>query len=211
MALGMNSPVNKPSGLRFGPIGPYAVHLCVDMQRLFQEDTPWKTPWMERVLPRVAKIVALRPSDTVFTRFVPADRLGDGVGMWKRYWMHWAGITRAEMGDAMIQLIPELAAFCPPASVINKRVYSPWMTDDLDGLLRERRCNTLIVTGGETDVCVLATVLGAVDRGYRVIVVTDALCSSADETHDAVMTVYASRYGQQIETVETDLILEEWR
>jgi len=203
--------INKPSGLRFGPIGPHAMHLCVDMQRLFREDTPWKTPWMERVLPCVVKIAELRPADTVFTRFVPADRPGDGIGMWKSYWKRWASLTRAEMGDDMIQLIPELAALCPPASVINKRVYSPWMTPELDARLEERRCNTLIVTGGETDVCVLSTVLGAVDRGYRVVVVTDALCSSADETHDAVMTVYASRYGQQVETVETQLILKEWR
>jgi nicotinamidase-related amidase len=32
----------------------------------------------------------------------------------------------------------------------------------------------LTVTGSETDVCVLATVLDAVDLGYRVIVVRDA-------------------------------------
>lgn len=166
---------------------------------------------MNRVLPCVVKITALRPSDTVFTRFVPADRPGDGVGRWKSYWKRWAELTREEMGDDMVQLIPELAAFCPSANVVDKRVYSPWMTPDLDALLKGRNCDTLIVTGGETDVCVLSTVLGAVDRGYRVIVVTDALCSSADETHDAVMTVYGNRYGQQVETVDTGLVLEAWR
>lgn len=120
-------------------------------------------------------------------------------GMWKEYWKHWAGITRQEMGDAFIALIPELAALCPPAQLIDKRVYSPWLAPDLELALGERRCNTLIVTGGETDVCVLASVLGAVDRGFRVIVVTDAICSSADVTHDAVMTVYGSRFGQQVD------------
>ena len=36
--------------------------------------------------------------------------------------------------------------------------------------------------------CVLATVIGAVDHGYRVIVVvTDAVCSSSDEGHDAML------------------------
>lgn len=202
--------IAKPSGLRLGPIGPHAIHLCVDMQRLFSDDTPWKTPWMDRVLPRVVDIASKRPSDTIFTRFIPADRPGDGRGMWKSYWKHWASITRQEMGEEMIQLIPDLAVLAPPAEIIDKRVYSPWLTPQLDTVLTGRHCNTLIVTGGETDVCVLATVLGAIDRGYRVIVVTDALCSSADETHDAVLTVYASRFGQQVETVETELILDAW-
>ena len=65
-------------------------------------------------------------------------------------------------------------------------------------------------TGGETDVCVLSTMLGAVDWGFRVILVTDALCSSADETHDAMMNVYMNRFGEQVETVTTDTLPESW-
>ncbi len=53
-------------------------------------------------------------------------------------------------------------------------------------------------------VCVLAGVLGAVDRGYRVVVPTDALCSSSDRTHDALLTLYRERYGQQVETVPSE-------
>jgi hypothetical protein len=41
--------------------------------------------------------------------------------------------------------------------------------------------------GQWTDVCELVTVLGAVDLGYRVIVVKDAVCNSFDEGHDALM------------------------
>ncbi|MHC2279292.1 hypothetical protein ACVME8_005935 [Bradyrhizobium diazoefficiens] len=37
----------------------------------------------------------------------------------------------------------------------------------------------------ETDVCVLSTVLSAVDLGFRVVIVEDALCSSSDVGHDA--------------------------
>ena len=43
-----------------------------------------------------------------------------------------------------------------------------------------------MITGAETDVCVLATVLGAVDYGYRVVLVTDAVCSHSDTGHDAL-------------------------
>lgn len=198
------------SGFRFGEIGENAVHVCVDMQRMFQRDTAWAMPWMERVLPCVLKIVERHARRTIFTRFITARHPGDGPGSWSRYWTRWASMTRERLDPSMLELIPDLARFCPPAQVIDKHVNSPWRTPELPESLRTRRCDTVIVTGGETDVCVLQTVLGAIDRGYRVIVVTDALCSSADETHEAVLSVYASRYGQQIETVTTTELLDAW-
>ena len=67
-----------------------------------------------------------------------------------------------------------------------------------------------MITGSETDVCVLGTVLGAVDVGYRVIIVRDAICSSSDRGHDALMEVYHSRFSEQIETVNADEILDAW-
>jgi nicotinamidase-related amidase len=197
--------------LKHGEIEPHAVHLCVDMQRLFAEDTPWRTPWMDKVRPVVETIAREHAAATVFTRFIPAARPGDGEGAWRRYWRRWPMMTLTHLGPDMASLLPELAALCPPASVFDKRTYSPWWDGELHAALRKQGCGTLIVTGGETDVCVLATVLGAIDLGYRVIVVTDALCSSADETHDAVMTVYHHRYGQQVEAVTAELLLDEWR
>ena len=47
--------------------------------------------------------------------------------------------------------------------------------------------------------------------GLPVILVTDALCSSADETHDAMMDIYLNRFGEQVETVTIDTLLESWR
>lgn len=96
----------------------------------------------------------------------------------------------------------------PPAIVFDKHIYSPWPNGQLDGLLQQRGVDTLLVTGGETDVCVLSTVLGAaVDRGYRIVIVTDALCSSSDQAHNAMMTLFHTRYGQQVETIDTDTAL----
>jgi nicotinamidase-related amidase len=67
-----------------------------------------------------------------------------------------------------------------------------------------------VITGSETDVCVLATVLAAVDIGYRVIIVRDAICSSSDKGHEALMEVYHSRFSEQIETANADEILTAW-
>ena len=103
-----------------------------------------------------------------------------------------------------------LAELVPPAEVFDKRVYSPWVEPGLHDRLRARGVDTLVITGAETDVCVLAAVLGAVDRGYRVVVPTDAICCSSDQTHDALLTLYRERYGQQVETVPSEEILRGW-
>ena len=59
--------------------------------------------------------------------------------------------------------------------------------------------------------CVLSTVLDAVNIGFRVIIIEDGLCSSSDEGHDALMTMYRLRYSQQIELMTSDQVLEAWR
>ena len=132
------------------------------------------------------------------------------MAMWRQYYERWASMTIDQMGPEMVCLVPELAAFVPPARTFDKYVYSPWIGGNLQEQLRGAGVDTIIVTGGETDVCVLATVMGAIDWGFRVILATDSLCSSADETHDAMMNVYTNRFGQQVECVTTDTILESW-
>jgi len=197
-------------GLIRGAIPESAVHLCIDMQRMFAEDTAWRTPWMERVLPVVVGICEHKAERTCFTRFMPAARAGEGRGTWRRYWERWPEMTIERLGLEKVELIPALATFAPPARVLDKRIYSPWIGTGLDEALRAGGVDTVVVTGAETDVCVLAAVLGAVDLGYRVIVVTDALCSSSDETHDALIGLYRDRYGQQVETAQSEEVLAGW-
>ena len=195
-------------GLPHGALGNSSLHVCVDMQRLFAEQTDWHTPWMMRIVPQIARLAASRP--TIFTRFIPADRPGEGEGNWRRYYERWASMTIERLGAPMIELVPELASLVPPGELVDKRVYSPWVDNTLQDRLVACGIDTLVVSGGETDVCVLATVMGAIDRGYRVVIVTDGLCSSSDETHDALLRLYFGRFGQQVETATTEQILANW-
>lgn len=198
------------SPLPFGPLGPHTVHLCVDMQLLFAEDTPWHTPWMQRVRPIVAGIAERHAERTIFTRFVPARYPDELPGAWHRFYRRWAELTLERLDPRLIELVPELARLAPPAVTIDKRVYSPFAERALLGELRRRRTDALVITGAETDVCVLAAVMDAIDHGYRVVLATDALCSSSDATHDALMTLYRNRFGEQIETAESEAILAAW-
>jgi nicotinamidase-related amidase len=192
------------------PLTERSVHLCVDMQRLFSADGPWPTPWMGRVLPVAAVLASRHPERTIFTRFIPPERPEQMPGMWRRYYARWRVATREVLPLELLELMPPLAALCPPATIIDKTRYSAFAEPGLIIHLQRREADTLIVSGSETDVCVLATVLDAVDLGYRVIVVRDAICSSSDEGHEMLMRLYHTRYTEQIETADAETILGRW-
>jgi nicotinamidase-related amidase len=202
--------MSLPDLLPYGPLTARTVHLCVDMQNLFAEDTPWHTPWMPRVLPVVERLAARHPARTVFTRFIPPAEGEPMPGSWRRYYARWRALTRDRLDPRLLELLPSLAALAPPAAVIDKMVYSGFHGPALPRELERRGADSLVITGGETDVCVLATVLDAIDRGYRVVLVADALCSGSDRTHDALMTLYTERFSQQVELADHETVLACW-
>src|ERR671933_332300 len=102
------------------PLTQTCLHLCVDMQRLFAEETEWHTPWMERVLPVVQRLAEARPARTLFTRFIPASHPGEGEGTWRRYWQNWKSMTLEALPRGMTELLPPLARLVPPAEVFDK-------------------------------------------------------------------------------------------
>jgi nicotinamidase-related amidase len=192
------------------PLTERSVHLCVDMQRLFTADGPWPTPWMDRVLPVVAALAHRHPERTVFTRFIPPERAELMPGNVATLLRALAGRDPRGHPLELLELMPPLAGLCPPATIIDKTRYSAFAESGLIAHLRQRDADTLIISGSETDVCVLATVLDAVDIGYRVIVVRDAICSSSDEGHEMLMRLHHTRYTEQIETANAEAVLARW-
>lgn len=191
-------------------IPPTAVHLCVDMQRMFVEDTDWHTPWARRVLPVLVELCAHNPERTCFTRFVPARRPDEARGAWKTYWERWRSMTLEEIEPDLLDIALPLQRFTPPGRILDKPGYSAWLGTDLHAALQRGGVDSLMISGAETDVCVLATVMGAVDLGYRVIVVEDGLCSSADRSHDDLLAFYHDRLSQ-VETAPSEEIQDGWK
>ena len=94
--------------------------------------------------------------------------------MWQRYYSRWRETTRERINPALLELLPPLSSLSPPA-IIDKTKFSGFAEPQLLSHLQARDANGLVITGSETDVCVLGTVLGAVDLGYRVITVRERL------------------------------------
>jgi len=187
-----------------------AVHLCIDMQRIFSKGGVWETPWMERVLPTVVEIAARHRERTIFTRFITPQTPEQRPGQWQQYYQRWRAATRKYLPAGELELVPELARFVPPAHIIDKPAYSAFYLSDLEAFLQEKGVRCVVVTGAETDVCVLSTVLDAVNRGFRVVIVEDALCSSSDAGHEALMTIYRTRMQEQIDLIHSSELADVW-
>ncbi len=183
-------------------------HVCVDMQRMFADESPWQVEWAEKILPRIVELTEAAPERTIFTRFITPERPEDMPGRWQDYYRKWWMMTRMHLNPAMLNLVPELARYTPPAQVFDKPAYSPWLDGRLHRHLQADGVTTLAVSGGEADVCVLATVLTGIDLGYRIIILTDAVCSSADPTFDASLYVMGSRFSVQADMVATEEFLD---
>jgi len=198
------------TGLKFGSIGERAVHLCIDMQLMFATGTKWSSPAIGKALPAIRSICDRFAAKTIFTRFICPHNLGQTKGQWTRFYAESSSMLCDVMDPAMLGLLPELQEFCPPAAIVDRQVFSAFASPELRTLLAERSIDTLVISGLETDVCVLATTLSAIDRGYRVILARDALASSNAEGHSAALEGVFPRFDQQIELIGTETLLREW-
>lgn len=193
------------------PFSKNALHVVIDMQRLFAEETEWHTPAIAAILPNVLKLTKARPSDTVFARFVVPQNADAAKGAWKNYYRRWSSVTLDVIDPAMLALVAPLAAIARERSIIDKQTYSIFGSEGFSERLQAAGIDTLIFSGVETDVCVYASVLDAVDEGYRVILAIDALASSNAHAHDVVLEILVPRLSEQIEILSTDAILKLWQ
>lgn len=108
-------------------------------------------------------------------------------------------------GHPSADTVPELAPR-PDELVVRKHWYDAFAGTPLDGALRARGVTSLVVTGTMTDICVLATVIGAFNREYRVTVVEDGVATLWPEIQRATLDIIGRAYGR---VVSSGAILEQ--
>jgi len=90
----------------------------------------------------------------------------------------------------------------PGELVVRKRWYDGFAGTPLDGALRARGVTALVVTGTMTDICVLATVVGAFNREYRVLVVEDGVSTLWPPIQHAALDIVGRAYGRVVSSQE---------
>jgi nicotinamidase-related amidase len=193
------------------PFSKNTLHVVIDMQRLFAEETAWHTPAIAEILPNVLALCSARPSDTIFARFIVPQGPENANGQWKHYYRRWSAVTLDELDVAMLDLVAPLAAIAQHGSIVDKATYSVFGSAGFAERLNDAGIDTLIFSGVETDVCVYASVLDAVDAGYRVILAEDALASGDSNAHSTVVEILAPRLSEQIEILSTEAIVNLWK
>jgi ureidoacrylate peracid hydrolase len=105
------------------------------------------------------------------------------------------------------QVIDELAP-SPEDYLIPKYRWSAFFQTYLDLALRTRRVNTIILSGGSTEIGVASTAYAARDLDYDLIIVSDACTSPAADTHDHLMQRVFPRLARVRTTAEVMAMLD---
>ena len=184
--------------------------LVVDMQRGFLDPgAAMEVPQARAIVPTVAGLIALfrrAGLPVTFSQFVYSPAAPLLVG--DLHPEHRAAAPGAPTGfgrpsasclegDPSVEVVPELA----PASgelAVRKHWYDAFAGTPLDGALRARDVRSLVVTGTMTDICVLATVMGAFNREYRVTVVEDGVATLWPEIQQATLDIVRRAYGRVV-------------
>ena len=197
--------------------------LVVDMQRGFVEPgEAMEVPPARACVPVIRGLVDLfraKRLPVVFTAFVYSPDVPLLVG--ELHHEHKPAAAGAPTGHGMpsscclqghpsARLIDALARR-DDEPVIEKRWYDAFAGSALDGALRARAVTSLVVTGTMTDICVLATVIGAFNREYRVTVVDDAVATLWPEIQRATLDIVSRAYGRVVSSKVVADTVSAWK
>ena len=112
-------------------------------------------------------------------------------------------------GKASSEVIPELEPSAHDYSLPKHR-WSAFFQTYLDLALRARKIDTVIISGGSTDVGVASTVFAGRDLDYNLIVVRDACATNHDQrAHDVLMDLVFPRMSRVRTTAEVVRMIED--
>ena len=196
--------------------------LVVDMQRGFVDPgEALEVPQAREIVPAIQRLLATfrgRHLPVVFTEFVYSERaplLAGGLHPEHKPARPGAptgfGLPSSNCleGHPSADTIPALAPR-PDELVVRKHGYDAFHGTPLDGALRARGVPSLVVTGTLTDICVLASIVGAFNREYRVTVAEDAVATLWPEIQRATLDIIGRAFGRVVSSKDIASEVTAW-
>jgi maleamate amidohydrolase len=113
-----------------------------------------------------------------------------------------------EAGTRWVEIDPRIAPR-DDEPVLNKLFASAFFGTALSSFLAANGCDSLIVTGASTSGCVRATVVDAIQHGYRPIVPREAVGDRNPDAHAANLYDIETKYGDVVSLDELIAQVEE--
>jgi nicotinamidase-related amidase len=104
-------------------------------------------------------------------------------------------------GSPWVEVDARLAARAEEP-VLVKLFASAFFGTHLDEMLRQAGCDTVLVTGASTSGCVRATVVDALQYGYRVLVPWECVADRAIDAHNGSLLDIDAKYGDVVSSDE---------
>jgi nicotinamidase-related amidase len=118
----------------------------------------------------------------------------DDAGLWPE---KVPSLRLLTLGSELVELDPRLDRR-PEDLVIVKKYASAFFGTYLGSTLTMKGVDTLIVTGCTTSGCVRATVMDALNHGFRPIIPLEAIGDRAQEPHEANVFDIGAKYGDVV-------------
>lgn len=182
--------------------------IVIDMQRGFLDPgEAMEVPPAREIIPRLQALLTLfreKRLPVVFTEFVYSQTVPLLVGeLHPEHKRALPGGPRGFgvpsssclKGEDSVKTVSDLSPR-PDELVIEKHWYDAFNGTPLDGALRARGVTSLVLTGTMTDICVLASVVGAFNREYRLVVVQDAVATLWPEIQRATLDIFRRAFAR---------------
>jgi nicotinamidase-related amidase len=116
-------------------------------------------------------------------------------------------LLRLAAGSRWVEVDPRLEPLAHEP-VFTKLFASAFFGTGLASYMTAHQCDSVVVTGASTSGCVRATVVDALQNGYRVIVPRDAVADRAEAPHTANLFDIQAKYGSVVSTTEALALLQ---
>lgn len=190
--------------------------VVIDMQNAFvAEGGVIEVPASREIIPTINRMAAECRALGVPVIWIRSHHPKGGSD-WRHFFDHFVRPERREAAAAALSDDAPSSRFHPEMDIgdedyiVIKNRYSCLIpgASSLERLLRSLGCDTLLLAGTKTNICVESTARDAMMLDFRVVVLSDATAALTDEEHQASLNVLIQEFA---DILVTDEVVEELR